>query len=89
MAKVLSEWETRKNLLAHAKAIGAEGDLIQFFNKYDKLLRECKNEQERKQISIMANAELYRALGCFDGLSVDNQVIIEPSNLKDKDKIII
>ena len=76
--KVLPEHEVRKRILQTAENLGCKTDVLQIFNKYDKLLRDCKNEEERKQISVMGSAELYRFLHCTSGLQINGNEIIPP-----------
>lgn len=83
MAKrILSEYEMRKNMLAAAKELGCEGDLREIWAKYDRLLRNCKNEDERKLISIMGNQELHHLLSSEPGELIigapgEHQIIIK------------
>lgn len=73
--KVLSEQETRKRLLTHARMVGCEGDMLKIFAKYDKLLRNCTNELERRDIGKLAAVEVYRLLGGGGELYVDGQLV--------------
>jgi len=74
--KILSEHETRKNMLEIARMLGCEGDVIEIFNKYDGLLKNCSNAQERQAISIMGNMEIHRLLSSEPGeLVVGNKII--------------
>jgi len=75
--KILSELETRNNILKAAKQLGCEKDVIQIFNKYDLLLRNCTNLQEREAISTMGNLEIHRLLSSTPGeLSINGKIII-------------
>ncbi len=74
--KILSEYETRKNMLEIARMLGCEGDVIEIFNKYDVLLKNCSNVQERHAISLMGNQEIHRLLSSDPGeLIVGNKII--------------
>jgi hypothetical protein len=73
--KVLSEQETRPKLLKHARLVGCEGDMKLLFEKYDKLLRNCTNEQERQDISKLGCYEIYRLLGGGGELYVDGKLV--------------
>ena len=80
--KILSEYETRKNMLEIAKHLGCEGDLREIWDKYDRLLHNCTNAEERKAISIMGNIELHRLLSSDPGELVigapgEQQIIIK------------
>lgn len=74
--KVLSEYETRKNILEAARHFGCEGDVIEIFNKYDSLLKNCTNAKERHAISLMGNMEIHRLMSSDPGeLIVGNKII--------------
>lgn len=74
--KILSEAETRKNILEIARHLGCEGDVIEIFNKYDNLLRNCTNQEEKKAIGLMGNMEIHRLLSSDPGeLLVGGKVI--------------
>jgi hypothetical protein len=73
--KVLAEQETRKRLLAHAKRIGCEKDMLILFAKADKLLKNCTNEKERIDIGKLFVIEVYRLLGGGGELYVNNQLV--------------
>ena len=74
--KVKSEAETRKGILGLAKNLGCDVEVRKIFERYDKLLKNCTNELERQQISIMGTAELHRFLDCRGALVVNGQEII-------------
>jgi hypothetical protein len=46
---VLSEFETRKRLLTHARLVGCERDMMLLFIKADKMMRTCANQQEKRR----------------------------------------
>lgn len=73
--KVMSEQETRKKILTHARILGFEKEMLQLFDKYDKILRNCTNEQERKDIGKLAAVEVYTLLGRGGELYVDGQLV--------------
>lgn len=73
--KVLSERETRKKLLNHARLVGCEKDMMLLFAKYDKLLRNCSNEKEREDIGKMGAVETYRLLGGGGELYINNELV--------------
>jgi CTP-dependent riboflavin kinase len=73
--KVMSEKETRRKLLQHAREVGCEGDMIKILDKYDNLLRNCTNDKERKDISSLGAYEVYRLLGGGGELYVNGQLV--------------
>jgi len=73
--KVMSERETRKKLLTHARSIGCEKDMLLLFAKADKLLRTCTNEKERKDIGKLFAVQVYQLLGAGGELFVDGQLV--------------
>jgi len=74
--KCKTEQATRKGILATARRMGCEIEIMQVFDKYDKLLRKCSNEEERKHISTMGIVEIYRVLGCVGGLTVGGKEVL-------------
>lgn len=72
----LPEAETRRRLLVTAKMLGCEMEVRQIFDKTDRLLRGCTNEQERQQIATFGALELHNLLGGGTGLEVDGKKII-------------
>jgi dihydrofolate reductase len=83
--KVRSEAESRKNILKDARIAGLEEKILKCFARYDKMLEECKTEEEQKQIAIMGSAEIYRIFGLKSGLNVDGVDII-PKDIGEKSK---
>jgi len=73
--KVLSERETRRRLLTHARMVGCEKDMLLIFAKYDKLMRNCTNEKERADISQLGAVEVYRLLGGGGELFINGQLV--------------
>ena len=57
--KILSERETRKNILEVATTLHCERDIMQIFDKYDCMLKNCTNPMERQAISIAGNEEIH------------------------------
>ena len=73
--KVLSEQETRKRILKHARLLGFEQDMLKLWNKIDNLMRNCTNEKERADIAKLGAYETYRILGGGGELYVDGQLV--------------
>lgn len=73
--KILPEKETRKRMIEHARLVGCEKDMILLFDKFDKLLRNCTNEQERLDISKLGAYEVYRLLGGGGELYVNGNLV--------------
>ena len=59
---IVDEKTYRKNLLGMATRLGCADDLKQIFMKYDNLLKNCANEQEKKAIGAMGVLEVHRLL---------------------------
>lgn len=76
-SKVIPEHESRKRWLSHARQIGYEKEILLLFAKYDKLLRNCTNDKERRDIAKIGVVECYRLLGGGGQLYVDGQLIID------------
>ena len=75
------EHEYRSNLIGLAKSMGCEEDLKQIFNKYDGLLKNCTNIQERKEISARGIMEVNNLFNFYGPLSIGNVQVI-PQNKK-------
>lgn len=79
--KIANERTYRANLLKQAREAGCEKELLQVFDKYDKLLRNCTNIQEKEQIGMLGVLEVSKLLdngnvgkgGC---VIVNGQVVI-------------
>ncbi len=56
--EVADEETTRRGVLNEARKINCENEVKQFFDKYDKLLRNCTNKTEYDHISSVAIEEL-------------------------------
>ena len=89
--KVLPESESRKRILAKCRELGCEREMLQIFDKYDKLLANCRNDSERADISKLGVYEAYSLLDKGGKLYVQNELIYvdkdDPAN--NEPKIII
>lgn len=76
--KVTSEKETRSKFLTVARWAGRERDMLLIFAKFDKLLRNCEdNEDKKKDIGKVGAIEVYKLLGeCFSSLKASNVLVI-------------
>jgi hypothetical protein len=84
--KIKSERETRRDILLLAKEHGCEKDIMIIFDKYDKALHKCTNEQERKHIAHCGAAELHKFFYCKGNLVIDGIEIL-PAD-KDDDRLV-
>src|SRR5271166_1595365 len=67
--RVTDEMETRRKFLTVAKWAGRDKDMLLLFAKFDKLLRNCDNEDKQKDIRKIGAIEVYKLLGdCFAAL---------------------
>lgn len=73
--KILPERETRRRLLKHAREIGCEKDMMLIFIEADKLLRNCTNEKERKDIGKIYAMKVYFLLGGGGDLTIDGEIV--------------
>ncbi len=74
--KVLSEVEMRTKLMNYAKNLGCDQELKMIYEKYYRLLRNCKNEQERQAIGAMGVEEVHKFLDMKGELVVDGKLIL-------------
>ena len=78
--KILSERETRKRLLNHARMYGVEKEMLLIFAKFDKLLKNCSNEKERLDIGKLGDVEIFNLLCGIGGtgqLYVNGQLVVD------------
>jgi hypothetical protein len=76
-SRVLPEQESRRRILTHARIMGCEREMLMLFAKYDKLIRTCSNEAERRDMSQLACTEVYRLLGGGGELYVNGQLVMK------------
>lgn len=62
--------------------LGCEKELLQIFDKYDRLLRNCRNDEERKHIGSLGVIEVHKLLdngdvGVGGSLTIDGEVVIK------------
>lgn len=74
--KPKTEYETRLHLLSLAATLGCDIEFKQICKRYDDLLKRCTDQKERKDISIMANAEIHNLFNFRNALVVDGKEII-------------
>lgn len=76
-AKISDEKETRQKILTVARWAGREKDMLILFSKFDKMRKECSNEDKRKDIAKIGAIEVYRLLGeCFAALKQNKSLQI-------------
>ena len=75
--RILDEKESRRRWLNLARQLGCEKETIIVFAKYDKLLRNCSNDKERKDIGKLGCIELHRLLSNNGKLVIDGEVVID------------
>lgn len=74
--KPASEKLFRERIMNVAKQLGCEGDVQQIFDKYDRALKNCTNEQEAQAIGAAGCAEIHRLFTCPTALIVDGFEIL-------------
>ena len=72
----LTENETRSKYLTYAKNLGCYQELLQIFDRYDKLLKKCTNLTEKQQIAVMANVEVHKLFNFRNALIVGGKEIL-------------
>ena len=75
--KVLDERESRKRFLTYARMIGVEFELLQLFAKADKLRRNCKNEQEFKDMGKFFAQSAWKIIGGGGKLFIDGELVCD------------
>ena len=76
--KITPEGKTRQAILnvALAKGMDCYIQASMLFDKYDKLIKNCSNAQEREHIGTMGVAEIHMMLDCYGDCVVNNKIII-------------
>lgn len=78
-AKILTEQETRRRLLNMARNLGgptAEYDVKNILDKYDRALKNCKNNEEKVFIKHAGIAEIHKYFGFAGNLVVSGKELI-------------
>lgn len=83
--KILSEEQTRRKLLNHAKLIGCEKEMLILFAQADKQMRNCSNQKERQDIGKLYAILTYKLLGGGGQLFVDNQLVCDDRSKEEKE----
>jgi hypothetical protein len=78
--RVASERETRNKLLSWSRQLGYEKDMLLLFAKFDAMLKNCPNEDERKDIAKLGWAETLKLMGSYGTFLVDGQVVYSKEN---------
>ena len=73
----MKEKETREKLMRHAKRIGADKDLQNLFNKWDRAIALAP-PNEKVEMSKLAILEVQSLLDIYaeDGLTINDEVLI-------------
>lgn len=82
MPKLMDEKTYRKHLIMEAQIKGCEKELLQIFEKYDRLLKFCKSHDERKHIGSLGVIEVHKLLddgnvGKGGSLIINGEVVIK------------
>ncbi len=84
-----SEKEMRKTVLHMAKLLGCVQEVQAIFNKYDVLLKQSVDPNERYQIGLSGVKELHTLMGMKGALIVNGQIILPPDKNFNPNKYII
>ncbi len=74
--KIIPEAKFRKQLLEKAKIYGCDIEIKAIIEKYDRILKRCTNDKEKKDIAIMAVAEVHKTMNCFGALVVNGREVL-------------
>jgi hypothetical protein len=82
IVEAATEQSYRRRLIILAREMGCEVDLLQIFDRYDRLLRTCTNKQEADAIRAMGVMEVSNLLdnqylGKGGTLTVGGKTVIE------------
>lgn len=97
--RVATERETRTKLLSWARQLGYEKDMLLLFAKFDKLIKNCPNEAERKDMAKLGWHETLKLMGSYGTFFMDGKLVYSKEDDqryslligtdKDKDKELI
>lgn len=78
--KIMNEKQYRLKLLGEARLKGCEKEMLILFDKYDKLMRNCTNIQERENIGKLGILEIHNLLddghvGIGGELTINGQIV--------------
>lgn len=73
--RVASERETRNKLLSWARQLGYEKDMLLLFAKFDKMLKHCTNQEERKDMAKLGWAETLKLMGSYGTFFMDGKLV--------------
>jgi hypothetical protein len=73
--RVASERQTRHKLLSWARQLGYEKDMLILFAKFDKMLKNCTNEEERKDMAKLGWSETLRLMGSYGTFFLDGKLV--------------
>ena len=74
--EVSDEATMRRGLLNEATKLGCESDIKMIFDKYDRLLRNCTNVQEREHISRIGVEEVNKIFSFYYSLYENGQPVL-------------
>ena len=75
--RVTDEQATRKKFLTVARWAGREKDMMVLFHKFDKLQKDAKDPEKRRDIAKIGAIEVYKLLGdCFASLKQSKALAI-------------
>jgi hypothetical protein len=75
--EVLPEKEYRARLAGVAQRLGCLKEFLLTLKKYEDLMRNCKNENERKDISELGVVAIYKILGSHGSLAINGKMVIK------------
>lgn len=73
--RIATERETRNKLLSWSRQLGYERDMLILFAKFDKMLKNCTNEEERKDMAKLGWYETLKLMGSYGTFLIDGQVV--------------
>lgn len=73
--RIASERDTRNKLLSWARQLGYEKDMLLLFAKFDKMLKNCTNEEERKDMAKLGWHETLKLMGSYGTFFMDGKLV--------------
>jgi hypothetical protein len=75
MARVIPEKESRRRIILLAQQHGTEEAVLKLFDRYDRLMSDCKTAQEREALAAMGVMELSKSIFCdLEPLEINGKI---------------
>lgn len=74
---IKSEQKMRAEISKKAKIYGCQKEVEELFQKYDRMLANCKNQTEREAIGVLGVTEMHKLFDFYTKLVVNGKLILD------------